>query len=164
MRYKSYKMRVERNEIQRERRLSKDLNEQKKKNGKNDPGSKKTYKKKQKTKTQKGWQLASSDCMYEETEEGRHKRRVSSRAKWEKQARHQHQKPATTQRMGRRCRCCCFLWPQAERTAQARKGIELNFQSDVQILLCGLLPFSRCEEKIKKQQQQQQRHSTKFWK
>lgn len=56
MRYKSYKVRVERNEIQRERRLSKDLNEQKKKNGKNDPGSKKTYKKKKKT--QKGWQLA----------------------------------------------------------------------------------------------------------
>lgn len=56
MRYKSYKMRAEerrrneRNATQRERRLSKDLNDEqkrpkKKKNGKNDPGSKKTYKK-----------------------------------------------------------------------------------------------------------------------
>lgn len=54
MRYKSYKMRVERNEIQRERRLSKDLNEQKKKNGKNDPGSKKTYKKKTENKNPEG--------------------------------------------------------------------------------------------------------------
>lgn len=67
----------ETNETQRERRLSKDLNDEQKrakknKNGKNDPGSKKTYKKKtQNTKTQKGLTVRQTEreCMLERDRE-----------------------------------------------------------------------------------------------